>query len=910
MAIELDEVLAPKSIAVIGASRDPASVGQGVLKSLVLGCFMESGFCKPFQGKIFPVNPKADEILGLKCYPSVKDVPEPVDLALVCVPAPIVPAIARECAEKKVKGIVVISAGFAELGPEGKARQDELLKICRDAEIQLIGPNCVSGDTPLLICNDDHVKYASIKQFAEPLLEKHSKKVILQSDTLVLGLDETMPSFKIASFDGTKATWSRVTKIMKRTGVEDAVKIIVEGGNELTCSRDHPLFVEEKGVIVRKAASQCRAGDKTVLIHAIAPEGEETTQINLIEEINEKVPPELKKIIRVRHDGKSYDFDKFIARQLSINELRSAQLSTRNARVRIPAVLDVTDELCALAGFFVADGDYKKDCLRIGYTKDANTTSVLRAYTNLSKLSNLCETSKRNELKFGRTIGRIVFEHVFGIGTNSMEKSVPNFIFSAPQSKICSFLNGLYSGDGCMYLGKKRATLYLGSTSKRLIDQVRFLMDLLDVGPFYASRKRRNFVVCKGKKWAANDLYELRTDAKQTIKKLYKKGFRFLVKRKNDVLEKVAAAYSTRRRKTNFSFARIKAIEEIGAPVNLYDFEVEKTHSFIAGQIVTSNCLGFLRPPVAVNASFALSSPPAGGVAFITQSGAIADSVIDWAIKERYAFSAIISVGNAAELGVAEFVEWAARDAATKVITVYVEGIADGRRLMHAVREAVKTKPVVVLKAGRTAAGLEAVTSHTGAMAGSFQVFAAAMKQAGAVLADSIEEMFDLAKAFAEQPRLKQNAVAVITNGGGAGVLCADYCAQYGVNLVPLKPETIAKLDATGKMHPAYSRRNPLDLVGDALADRYKAAVEILLDEPYIHGLMVVQTLQTMTQSVADATLLIEAQKKHPEKPIVSVFMGGKFSAEAITLLESNNVPDFNDPKKAAKAMAALGGLL
>ena len=461
MATSVDEVLSPKSIAVIGASRDPASVGQGVLKSLVLGCFMESGFCKPFKGKVFPVNPKADEILGLKCFPSVKTIPEEVDLAVICVPAPIVNSIARECVEKKVKGILVISAGFAELGAEGKARQDELLKICRTAGIRLVGPNC----------------------------------------------------------------------------------------------------------------------------------------------------------------------------------------------------------------------------------------------------------------------------------------------------------------------------------------------------------------------------------------------------------------------------------------------------------------LGFLRPPAEINASFALSSPPAGCVAFITQSGAIADSVIDWAIKERYAFSAIISVGNAADLGVADFIDWAVRDPATKVITLYIEGVADGRRLFNAVREASRTKPIVVLKAGRTASGLEAVASHTGSMAGSFQVFSAAMKQAGAVCADSIEEMFDFAKALSEQPKLKQNAVAIITNGGGAGVLCADYCAQYGLNLVQLAPETIAKLDATGKMHAAYSRRNPLDLVGDALADRYKTAVEILLDEPYIHGLIVIQTLQTMTQSVADASLLIEAQKKHVEKPVVSVFMGGKFSAEAVSLLESNNVPDFNDPKKAAMAMAVLAGL-
>jgi acetyltransferase len=327
-------------------------------------------------------------------------------------------------------------------------------------------------------------------------------------------------------------------------------------------------------------------------------------------------------------------------------------------------------------------------------------------------------------------------------------------------------------------------------------------------------------------------------------------------------------------------------------------------------RLVGPNSLGLLRPPASLNASFAVSSPPAGDVAFISQSGALADSVIDWAIKERYSFSAIASVGNSADLNASDFVEWAAQDSFTKVITLYLEGIADGRRFMRVCAKAAKKKPVLLLKAGRNAVGVKAVTSHTASIAGDYSVWKGAMKQAGVIMVDCLEDLFDLAKVLAEQPKPKTNSFAIITNGGGAGALCADYCNEFGVNLAELKPSTIAKLEATGLMHSAWSKRNPVDLIGDALPDRYKAAVEILLSEPYISGLIVIQTLQTMTNSVEDARVIVQARKKHPDKPIVSVFMGGKFSEKGISLLHENKLPDFNDPKKAARAAAALAGTL
>lgn len=329
-------------------------------------------------------------------------------------------------------------------------------------------------------------------------------------------------------------------------------------------------------------------------------------------------------------------------------------------------------------------------------------------------------------------------------------------------------------------------------------------------------------------------------------------------------------------------------------------------------RMVGPNCLGVVRSSHNLNASFALSVPPAGGVGFISQSGALADSAIDWAIQERYAFSVLASVGNSSDLDSADFAEWMAQDKETKVITLYIEGLKNGggRKFMEVVKRVSRKKPVLVLKAGKTSAGASAAGSHTGSLAGDYRVFKGAMRQCGAVMVESFEELFDLAKTLAEQPKARQNAVAIVTNSGGPGVLSADYCEEFGVNLVPLKPETLEKLEASGKMHPAYSRRNPLDLVGDALPERYKIALDTLLSEDYIHGLIVIQCITTMTDSLEDARIVLEARRKFPEKPIVCVFMGGKYTAEGVKLLLKHGVPEFNDPRKAAQAMAALCGAL
>jgi len=322
-------------------------------------------------------------------------------------------------------------------------------------------------------------------------------------------------------------------------------------------------------------------------------------------------------------------------------------------------------------------------------------------------------------------------------------------------------------------------------------------------------------------------------------------------------------------------------------------------------RIVGPNCLGIMNPWESLNASFGPCMPKKGHVAFFSQSGALIDSVIDWALENNYGFSSVVSLGNKADLNVSDFLLWALEDKNTKSIALYLEGVKDGKEFLKVAKKVAKYKPIVALKAGRSATGMKAVSSHTGSLAGSYEIYKAAFKQVGIINAKNVDELFESADALANQPACK-NGIAIITNGGGAGVLCADHCEEFGINLVKLNKDTIKKLDKSGKMHPAYSRRNPLDLVGDAQSERYMVAIDTVLSQKDVYGLIVIQTLQTMTEPLLDAKAVLHARKKYPNKPIITSYMGGKYTRKAVELLESNHVPDFNVPYKAAKAMKSL----
>ncbi len=355
---------------------------------------------------------------------------------------------------------------------------------------------------------------------------------------------------------------------------------------------------------------------------------------------------------------------------------------------------------------------------------------------------------------------------------------------------------------------------------------------------------------------------------------------------------------------------KAKSVIIISAGFSEYNAEGKKIQEEIVSLLqeakipmVGPNCLGIIVPQNNLNASFAPTMPSLGKIAFLSQSGALVDSIIDWSVNNNYGFSAVVGYGNQAMLNVCDFLEYFNSDSQTEVITLYLESITNGKRFMDIAKKI--NKPILALKSGRTEHGIKAISSHTGNLASSYEIYKSAFKQSNIIIVDTVEELFDNAKALANMPKLTGD-LAIVTNGGGCGVLCADYCHEFHLPLAEIEENTLLKLDSSGKMHSAYSRRNPLDLVGDALPERYEVAINTLLAEKKISGLIVIQTLQSNTNSKEDAQVIINAHKKYPHKPIICVFMGGKFTQESVNLLESSGIPNYGDLRKAALAMSCL----
>lgn len=344
---------------------------------------------------------------------------------------------------------------------------------------------------------------------------------------------------------------------------------------------------------------------------------------------------------------------------------------------------------------------------------------------------------------------------------------------------------------------------------------------------------------------------------------------------------------------------------EVGKDGKILEQEIKNIAEKNKIKIIGPNCLGVINPHVKLNASFSPIMPKQGNIGFISQSGAIIDSIIDWSIKENLGFSMIISSGNSALLGIEDFLEILAKDKNTKIITAYVESIKNGKKFIEIAKKVSKIKPIIVLKAGISKISAEATKSHTGSLAGNNEVYKAAFKQSGVYQVGSIEELFDVAKAYSYQKKT-DNKIAVITNAGGLGVLTADYCSVYDVNLVKFKNSTLKKLDFSKQINKNYSRSNPLDIVGDALPKSYESAINIVLSGDYVKGLIVIQTMQKMTSPIENSEIIIKAKKRFPSKPIICVFMKGILSEKSIELLEKNKIPVYEDPKRAVKAMKFL----
>jgi len=319
-------------------------------------------------------------------------------------------------------------------------------------------------------------------------------------------------------------------------------------------------------------------------------------------------------------------------------------------------------------------------------------------------------------------------------------------------------------------------------------------------------------------------------------------------------------------------------------------------------RVLGPNCLGWIRPSRRLNLTFAPGMPEPGGIAFISHSGALAVAILDWARERRMGFSLFASLGNQADLNESDLLEAAAADAETRVIAAYMEGVADGRRFFETLRAAAAVKPVVVLKAGRSAEGARAVSSHTGALAGSDRAFDAAVRQAGAVRASSVEDLFDLARGLASQPLPRGRRLLVVTNGGGLGVIATDAAREAGLDVSPLDEATHGRLAAV--LPPTASLGNPVDLVGDADAARYSHALHALGGES-ADAALVVLTAQAATDPTAVARSVIGATRGW-KIPIAAAFVGGARVAPGARALEEAGIPCYPFPEPAVRTLSGM----
>jgi acetyltransferase len=321
-------------------------------------------------------------------------------------------------------------------------------------------------------------------------------------------------------------------------------------------------------------------------------------------------------------------------------------------------------------------------------------------------------------------------------------------------------------------------------------------------------------------------------------------------------------------------------------------------------RVVGPNCLGIIDLHTPLNASFASIPETKGGIAFISQSGALLSAILDWAPKAGIGFSKIVSLGNKADLNEVDFLTYLGEDPETKVILLYLESIADGRRFIEVGSTVTRKKPVILLKGGITEAGAKAALSHTGSMAGGITALKAALRKAGIIQVSSVSELFDMAIAFNSQPIPAGSRVGIVTNAGGAGVVISDLLVSRGLKLAEPSRYTVDYLRSV--LPPVASVYNPVDVIGDAKADRYGVAIEALLKDPNIDSLLVILTPQVVTEPEETAKVIVELSRRYPSKPILAIFMGGGKVEKATRILIENNIPVYDMPERAVTAVLGL----
>jgi len=315
-------------------------------------------------------------------------------------------------------------------------------------------------------------------------------------------------------------------------------------------------------------------------------------------------------------------------------------------------------------------------------------------------------------------------------------------------------------------------------------------------------------------------------------------------------------------------------------------------------RVLGPNCLGVMNPITGLNATFASNIARPGNVGFISQSGALCTAILDWAQKEMVGFSAFVSVGSMLDVDWGDLIDYLGNDPRTQSIVMYMESVGDARSFLSAAREVSLNKPIIVIKAGRTDAAAQAAASHTGALTGSDEVLDAAFRRCGVLRVQTIADLFYMAEVLAKQPRPKGPRLAIVTNAGGPGVLAADGLLSYGGQLAQLSEESMNALNAF--LPPHWSHNNPIDILGDALPERYAKVVEIAVKDPNIDGLLAITCPQGMAGPTATAENL-KAYAHSTGKPVLASWMGGPEVAAGTDILNQAGIPVFHFPDTAAR---------
>lgn len=318
-------------------------------------------------------------------------------------------------------------------------------------------------------------------------------------------------------------------------------------------------------------------------------------------------------------------------------------------------------------------------------------------------------------------------------------------------------------------------------------------------------------------------------------------------------------------------------------------------------RVIGPNCIGILRPRTNLNATFLNKMPKPGNIAFLSQSGALGSAILDWAIHENIGFSNFVSVGSMIDVDFGDLIDYFGGDPKTKSILMYVEGVTEARKFMSAARHFARTKPIIVVKSGKFSESAKAAASHTGSLSGSDDIYDAAFKRAGIVRVNEIADLFNAAEVLGTQPLPKGNRVAIITNAGGPGVMASDALIGFGGQLAKLSQKTIENLN--GVLPTFWSHGNPIDVLGDASPDRYRAAMDAALNDENVDGILIIFTQQAVSDAIGIANNIVELVKSKPyqNKTIVTSFMGFGAVSEANTILNANNIPTYSTPEQALK---------